>query len=910
MATELYPAGSSDVVYLVDLSSYVLRAYHAIAPLSSPSGEPTQAVHGTVTMLEKLVRERRPTLFGIAMDSGRETFRREIYSDYKAHRPPSPPDLSPQMARCEAIVRAFAVPVFKLAGVEADDLIATAVKKARERALRVVIVASDKDLMQLVGDDVVLWDTMRDRVIGPREVEERFGIQVSQLGDLLALTGDSSDNIPGVPHVGPKTAKDLLAEFGSLEGIYANLDSIKKKGVRENLAVHRDDAFLSRRLVALKDDCTIELDIEHLRWGGRDVPALRVLYGELGFTRQLAALDTEAASKAAVSAPDPAPATAPAAPGEYRTITDADELRRFAESAGRTGRLALSATYEPEDPMRGGLVGIGLASEHGHGAYVPIAHRYVGMPNQLARAEVLEILGPVFADPKVDKAALDLKRLGVLFARQGKTVEGFSFDAVLASYLLDPEARHDREALSERELGIRQRSLEDITGRGRGKKVGVDQIECGEAASYAAASADMALRLAERLGPRLADAGLEKLFQTVEVPLARLLVDLELSGVLVDTEVLRSLGDDAEREIARLEHEAHRAAGHEFNVNSPRQLETILFDELGMKPLKRTKTSRSTDAETLEALSEQHPLPGVVLEIRSISKLKGTYIDALPALVHPSTGRIHTSWEQAVAATGRLSSTDPNLQNIPIRTELGRKIRAAFVAPPGYGLVSADYSQIELRVLAHLSGDPVLVDAFRTGQDVHQRTALEIFALEPDKLLREHRTQAKAVNFGIIYGQGEGGLAKVLGIPRAEAASFIAAYYQRYQGVRRFMSETLERARAGESVRSVLGRRRLVPAIRSANRAERLAAERVAMNMPIQGSAADILKLAMLALREPVTPGARMILSVHDELVFEVPDAEVDEAKAKIKAAMQGVFDLGVPLIVDAGSGKNWNAAH
>jgi DNA polymerase-1 len=420
----------------------------------------------------------------------------------------------------------------------------------------------------------------------------------------------------------------------------------------------------------------------------------------------------------------------------------------------------------------------------------------------------------------------------------------------------------------------------------------------------------MALRLAERMGRSIADAGLERLFETVEVPLARLLVDLELAGVLVDTHVLRALGDDAEREIARLEHEAHRAAGHEFNVNSPRQLETILFDELGMKPLKRTKTSRSTDAETLEALGEDHELPRIVLDIRSIAKLKGTYIDALPTLVNPNTGRIHTSWEQTVAATGRLSSSDPNLQNIPIRTELGRKIRAAFVPPPGYTLVSADYSQIELRVLAHLSGDPVLIDGFETGQDVHLRTAMEIFGLAASDVKREHRTRAKAVNFGVIYGQGESGLAKVLRIPRSEAASFIAAYYQRYQGVRRFMNETLERARTGESVRSLLGRRRLVPAIRSGNRAERLAAERIAMNMPIQGSAADILKLAMLALRDPVTPGARMILSVHDELVFEVPDAEVEEAKAKIRNAMQTVYDLGVPLIVDVGSGPDWNAAH
>jgi DNA polymerase-1 len=560
--------------------------------------------------------------------------------------------------------------------------------------------------------------------------------------------------------------------------------------------------------------------------------------------------------------------------------------------------------------MRGSLVGVALTTEPGRGAYVPIAHRYVGMPSQIPRAEVLEVLAPVLADPKVKKVGLDLKRLGVLFARHGATVDGFSFDAGIASYLIDPEARHDREALSERELGIRQKSIEEITGRGRGKKVGVDQIECSEAASYAGASADVALRLAEHLVPRLSDAGLERLFDSVEIPLARLLVDLELAGVLVDTQVLRALGDDAEREVARLEREAHRAAGHEFNVNSPRQLETILFDELGMKPLKRTKTSRSTDAETLEALAEHHELPKIVLDIRSITKLKGTYIDALPALVHPNTGRIHTSWEQTVAATGRLSSSDPNLQNIPIRTELGRKIRAAFVAQPGYSLVSADYSQIELRVLAHLSGDPVLVESFRTGEDVHQRTAMEIFSLAAGDVQREHRTRAKAVNFGIIYGQGESGLAKALGIPRAEAASFIAAYYQRYHGVRRFMNETLERARTGEAVRSVLGRRRLVPAIRSANRAERLAAERIAMNMPIQGSAADILKLAMLALGAPVTPGAKMILSVHDELVFEVPDGEVEAAKEAIRSAMQSAYELVVPLTVDAGSGPNWNAAH
>ena len=911
MPSELFPPGSPDVLYIVDISSYVLRAYHALVPLSSSSGEPTHAVLGTVNMLELLVRERRPELLAIAMDSGRDTFRREIYGEYKAHRPPSPPDLSSQLSRCEAIVRAYCAAAYKVARVEADDIIATLVKQARESGIRVVIVAADKDLMQLVGDDVLLWDTMRNRVVGAPEVQERFGVSVSQLGDLLALMGDTSDNIPGVPHVGPKTAKDLLVEFGTLEGIYANLETIKKKALKENLAAHKDDAFLSRRLVELKSDCDVSFDPARLRWTGRDTATLRTIYTELGFTKQLTQLDALEKTEAPAPAVEVArPAAALATAGEYRTLTDQGELRRLAESAARTGRLALAAAFEPDSAMRGAIIGLGFATEPGRGVYVPFAHRYVGMPAQLPQGEALEILAPVLSDPKVKKVGLDLKRLGVLLARQRTSVEGFWFDAGIASYLLDPENRHDREALSERELGIRQKSALDLTGRGRGKKVGLDQIECGEAAAFVGASADIALRLAEHLGSRLADAGLDRVFETVEMPLARMLVELELAGVLVDTTVLRALGDDAEREIARLEREAHRAAGHEFNVNSPRQLETILFDELGMKPLKRTKTSRSTDADTLEALGEEHELPRIVLDIRSISKLKGTYIDALPTLVHPATGRIHTSWEQTVAATGRLSSADPNLQNIPIRTELGRKIRAAFVPPPGHTLVSADYSQIELRVLAHLSADPVLVDGFRKAEDVHQRTAMEIFGLTPDKVEREHRTRAKAVNFGIIYGQGESGLAKVLGIPRTEAASFIAAYYQRYQGVRRFMNETLEHARAGESVRSILGRRRLVPAIRSANRAERLAAERIAMNMPIQGSAADILKLAMLALRTPVTPGARMILSVHDELVFEVPDAEVEEAKAKIREAMQNAYALDVPLTVDAGSGRDWNAAH
>jgi len=928
--TQLFPAAAPDVLYIVDLSSYVLRAYHAIAPLSSPTGEPTHAVHGTVSMLERLVRQCRPALLAIAMDSGRVTFRKEIYEEYKANRPPAPTDLKQQMARCEQIVRAFNIPIFKQDGVEADDLIASAVKRAGEHDLRVVIVAADKDLMPLVSERTIMWDTMRDRVFGIQEVEERFGVRIDQVQDLLALTGDTSDNIPGVPSVGPKTAKELLVEFGTLEGIYQRIDELKKKGLKDKLIEHKEKAFLSRRLVNLKDDCPIIIDQAHLAYGGRDIPSLKALYAELGFQRQLQALTNEPEGASAnqgslalspgsepVSASNrPAAASSkslPAAPvgaPEISLLTTKEELITLASELREAKGFSIAVETSTPNTLRSALVGVALAWKPGKAVYLPVGHRYMGCPKQLALGDLRELLGPLFEDSAIAKSALDLKRVDVILTHAGFRFSGYAFDAALAAYLLDPESRNEREPLVQRELGVVASSYESLTKKKRGQTLDFDELTIEEASQFVGASAVFSYHLQERLEPRLAEDGLDKLLREVELPLAALLARMEEHGVLVDTEHLAVLGRECEREIQRLEAEAHTIAGKPFNVNSPRQLETLLFDEIGLKPLRRTKTSRSTDADTLEALAELHALPKVILEIRQLSKLKGTYIDALPQLLNPNTGRIHTSWEQAVAATGRLSSTDPNLQNIPIRTELGRKIRQAFIPPKGYVLVSADYSQIELRVLAHLSQDPVLLDAFRTGQDIHTRTALEIFELREEELTREHRTRAKAVNFGVIYGQGDSGLSKSLGIARAEASSFIAAYFRRYEGVRRFMNETLERARAGEAVRSLLGRRRLLPTIRSANRAERLAAERIAMNMPIQGTAADLLKLAMLALKDPPSPGARMTLSVHDELVFEVPEAEVPEAEAKIKAAMESVYELAVPLTVEVGHGPNWNDAH
>ncbi|HMJ15804.1 MAG TPA: DNA polymerase I [Polyangiaceae bacterium] len=922
MATQLFAAGAEDVLYVIDLSSYMLRAYHAIAPLSNAAGEPTHAVYGTVTMLERLVRERQPRFLVVAMDSGRITFRKEIYDAYKANRPPAPADLKTQMARCEEIVRAFSIPILKQDGVEADDLIACAVKRAHARDIKVVIVAADKDLMQLVTDDVILWDTMRDRVFGPSEVEERFGVKVSQLRDLLALMGDSSDNIPGVPHIGPKTARDLLVEFGSLEGIYEHLDAIKKKACRDTLTQHKDEAFLSQRLVTLREDCPIEFDLEALRYGGRDVDRLRELYSVLEFHRQLKALDSEGAAPEVgrVGAPSEASGGAvlaaqkpppPSAPSEisHTSVLDRAALTRLAEELRSAGRFALLATTTSLRP-NAVLAGLAFASGAGRAFYVPIEHRYVGAPAQVTLADVSEILGPLLCDPALGKLAHDAKRAAVRLADAGLPLSGVVFDSEIANYLLNPESNHTLEALAEDELGVKLVTYDSLTKKARGQQTDFENVPLEEALPYAASQADICFRLWQRLAPRIQDEALGRLLDEVELPLSEILVHMERLGVLVNIAALSELGKVCQATLDRLEHEAHRIAGRVFNVNSPRQLETLLFDECGLKPLKRTKTSRSTDASTLEALAEQHELPKVILEHRQVAKLKGTYIDALPSLMNPKTGRIHTRWEQAVAATGRISSTDPNLQNIPIRTELGRLIRGTFIARPGYQLVSADYSQIELRVLAHLSQDPVLLDAFRTGQDIHTRTAMEIFEVMADGVTREMRTKTKAVNFGVIYGQGDSGLAKSLGIPRQEAANFIAAYFRRYEGVRRFMQGTLESARDSETVRSLLGRRRLVPDIKSGNRARRLAAERIAMNMPIQSSAADLLKLAMLKLREPVSPGAEMILTVHDELVFEVPDAEVELAKPRIKQAMENVYPLDVPLLVEIGQGPNWNAAH
>jgi DNA polymerase-1 len=894
----LPPAGASDALYLIDLSGYVFRAFHALPALSNPRGEPTNATYGTVSMLHKLVTERKPAYLGVAMDSPGRGVRGALDPNYKANRPVAPDELKIQMRRCREFVEAYNIPIFVHEGLEADDLLAVAVGKAKAAGLRVVIASSDKDLMQLVDDDkVVLWDAMRDRVYGAPEVQAKFDVPPAQVRDLLALVGDTSDNVPGVPGVGMKTAADLLHQFGSLDGVYAHLDEVKKPKIRENLREHEKDARLSQVLVTLRMDADVDLDLEQLRYGGSDTERLRALHTELGFTRFVKMLP-------------PPPEEALEISAAYATVLDRPALDRFAAEVQKTKRLALEIVATSREATRADVIGLALAARPGAAVYVPVSHRYLGAPQQIPMTDIAAVLGPLLADAKIAKVGHDTKFAEVVLERHGMNLRGVVADTMLASYLLDPEAPNQFEIVAERDAQVKLEPL-DIA-RSRKKAPGPtapDQFDVEETARHLARYPEVALGLADRQAQRLKVEHLDALLADLELPLSHVLAGMERDGVLVDLAALDVLNKEMTIELAKLEEKARSVAGVDLNLASPKQLESVLFDVLKLRAIKKTKTGRSTDAEVLEALEDDHPLPGIVLEHRSIAKLKGTYVDALPRLVNPATGRIHTRWSQAVAATGRLSSQDPNLQNIPVRTALGRMIRKAFVAPKGAVLLAADYSQIELRVLAHLSHDPVLVDTFQKGEDVHVRTAMEIFGVDAAGVTDEMRRRSKTVNFGVIYGMGEVALAKRLSIPRAEASSFIKRYFERYKGVHEYKERTMIEARRTEVVHTLLGRVRHLGDLRNTDPMRRSYAERIAQNTPIQGTSADLLKLAMVKLKDPVVPGARMVLTVHDELVFEIPEALADEAKAKVKAAMESVLALDVPLVVDVGVGATWNEA-
>jgi DNA polymerase-1 len=938
----LPPPGSPDVLYVVDLSGYVFRAYHAITPLSNTKGEVTHATMGTVNMIQKVVNEKKPAMLAVAMDSPKPSFRKAIDDRYKATRPPAPDDLRHQMKRCREIALAYNIPVYEQDGIEADDLIACLCERATKENVKVVIVTADKDMMQLIHDgdqDIVMWDSMRDRVYGPKEVEEKFGVPPSKVREVLAFMGDTSDNIPGVPGVGPKTAADLVRKFGSVEGVYAHAAELGKGKVNESVRTHEADAKKSLELVTLKSDLDIAFDKQHLKYGGANDAKLIELFTELEFTRLLGIVKAGAsasgvesgggegapsrdpflrmlnASKApnAPSPSAPPPAEAPAERGTvvYETVLAIEPIAELVKEAKKRGRIAIALAVTSDEAMRADIIGVGLSAVPGRGIYVPLSHRYLGAPKMVAWDAVKELLLPIMRDASVAKIGHDVKRSIITVEEKGIAVAGSTFDPMVASYLFDPEGDHTLTAIAKREFNADAPKYDGDAKKNRDRAVPFDELEVERAATFIAPAAEIALAAAERMEPRLDREGLGPLMRVIEMPLLSVLCEMERTGVLVDTAQLLRASKEAEETLAALDAKAKKIVGHDFAIRSRDQLEEILFDELNLPVLKRTpKGGRSTDASVLEELANEHELPAVILDYREMDKLRGTYLEALPRAQNPKTGRIHTRFDQAVAATGRLSSNDPNLQNIPVRSELGKSIRKAFIAPKGSRLVSADYSQIELRVLAHLSDDPRLMEAFTSDIDVHTHTASVIFEVKPEDVTKEMRGRAKTINFGVIYGMGEPRLARSLGITRKEAGEFIAQYFRRYDGVRRFMNDTVENAKRGEAVRTLTGRRRFLPNLHSANRGLRFEAERIARNTPIQGTAADIIKLAMVAIgKERPSPGAKMILTVHDELVFEVPEKEVAAAQQSIVKGMENAMKLRVPLKVDVGDGETWAAA-
>jgi DNA polymerase I len=893
--TELFPPGADDVLFILDLSGYVFRAYHALPPLSNSKGEPTHAVHGVASMLHKLLREQRPRRLVVALEGKGRSVRKSLFEAYKATRKDHPPDLRQQAERVREVVEALGLPTAEAPGFEADDVIAALVKRARAQGLRAVVVSADKDLLQLVDHDVLMYDTMRERVFGSAEAEAKMGVPPSQIRDLLALQGDSSDNIPGVRGVGPKTAVALLEQWGDLDGIYAHLDEIEKKAVRKKLIDHRDEAMLSRELVTLRDDVPIDVDPKGLDYGGGDLPKLRSLYGELELTRLLGQLEPAAAEEG----------------GEYTVAADDDAVRGAVEAALGHERVGVFTALDGNDPLRGTLVGVGLSWKPGSAVYVPL-HRS-GEPPATGQGR-LEALRPLVEGAGGRLVSADVKRDEVAFARHGMALRDPGFDTMLASYLLEAGRHgHGLDELARRELQLEVETYDGVTEKRRGSQLTLPEVNAERAGDWTARRADLTLRVAAAQGPRIAGEGFESLLHDVEIPLAHVLADMERTGIRLDGARLAEIGEDVAVQMDALEGRCTELVGRAFNVASPRQLEAILFDDRGLPVVKRTKTARSTDAEVLEELAPQHPLPAAILEHRVLAKLKSTYLDALPRVVRAETGRVHTRFNQAVAATGRLSSSEPNLQNIPIRSELGRRIRTAFVARGGWTILSADYSQIELRVLAHLSRDPELCEAFEGDTDVHTRTATALFDVSPEGVTREMRGRAKTVNFAVIYGQTQFALARNLGIERSEAKRYIDAFFARYAGVRRYLDDVVAQARETGEVRTILGRRRQLPDLASRNRQLRSAAERVAQNTPIQGSAADIIKLAMVAIhREMEQRGleARMLLTVHDELVFEAPPGERETLEALVRQRMEGALDLTVPLVAEVGWGDSWGDAH
>ena len=905
---------------LIDGSSYLYRAFHALPPLSNAHGEPTGALFGVVNMLRTTLKAK-PDYVAFVSDASGPTFRNVLYEQYKAHRPPMPDDLRAQVEPMLKIVGALGFPILRVSGVEADDVIGTLATQAHEHGIEVLISTGDKDLAQLVRPGITLINTMTNTTMDSAAVVEKFGVKPEQIIDFLSLTGDTVDNVPGVTKCGPKTAAKWLAEYGSLDGVIANADKVGGK-IGEYLREALPALPLSRQLVTIKTDVPLDFTVQQLALRERDVDALRELYTRYEFKAALKELDSATAE--VVTTPSPAPAavteTAAAVPeqlaaqGQYELITTQAQFDAWLARLHDAPLIAFDTETTSLDSMQADVVGISLSVQSGHACYIPLGHDYPGVPAQLPRDQVLAALKPVFEDPARPKVGQHAKYDMNILSHYGIIVRGLVHDTMLESYVWNATAtRHDMDSLAKKYLGYDTVKYEEVAGKGA-KQISFSQVDLDTACNYAAEDADVTLRLHHALWPLLeSEPKLRKVYEEIEIPLVPVLASMEQRGVLIDVNELRKQSQQLGKRMHELQQDAWKSAGHEFNLDSPKQLQAILFDQLGLPAKLKTPTGQpSTNEEALEAIAEEHALPRLILDYRGLAKLRSTYTEKLAEIVNPRTGRVHTSYHQGAVATGRISSTDPNLQNIPVRTEEGRRIRQAFIAPEGWRVLAADYSQIELRIMAHLSGDEGLLRAFHEGGDIHRATAAEVFGLEPDAVTSNQRRAAKAINFGLMYGMSAFGLARQLGVDRGEASDYMARYFSRYPGVHAFMDATRERAHRDGYVETLFGRRLYLENLSSRNQALRAGAERAAVNAPMQGTAADIIKRAMIAVAAWLKDrdDAHMLMQVHDELVFEVRADAVDTVREAIRQHMSGAAELHVPLVVDVGVGKNWDEAH
>jgi DNA polymerase-1 len=913
-ASSLKLTSSSRKLLLVDGSSYLYRAFHALPPLTNSHGQPTGAVLGVINMLNKLVKEEAPTRVAVVFDAPGRTFRDDLFDSYKAHRAPMPDDLRSQVQPLLDAVEAMGLPMLRVVGVEADDVIGTLAVQAAYAGYEVLISTGDKDMAQLVGPRISLVNTMTNTRLDREGVKAKFDVFPEQIVDYLALVGDSSDNIPGVTGVGPKTAAKWLHQYHTVDSLIADSGSITGK-VGENLRGELPALELSRKLATIDTNVALALTADELTAREPELATLRDLYTRLELRILLRSLEPMADNSAA---PQPVTMPAPVTPVRaraYEKVLSQDVLDAWLAKLADAPLISFDTETDSLDYMRAAIVGVSFAVAAGEAAYVPLAHDYPGAPEQLSRDHVLALLKPLLEDASKPKLGHHLKFDSHILANYGIAFSGQRYDSMLESYVLNSVAtRHDMDSTVQKYLGMSTIHFEDVCGKGA-KQITFNQVDVDRATEYAAEDADVTLQLHQALWPQLeAEPRLKTLYENIEQPLVPVLYRMERTGVLVDRELLKRQSAELAARMLELQAQAHVEAGGRFNVDSPKQLQEILFGKLGIPVMRKTPTGQPSTAEdVLEELAATHELPKLILEYRQIAKLKSTYTDKLPEQIDPQTGRIHTSYHQAVAATGRLSSSDPNLQNIPIRTPEGRRIRQAFIAPPGFSLIAADYSQIELRIMAHLSGDASLLSAFAEDRDVHQATAAEVFGMALEAVTAEQRRSAKAINFGLIYGMSAFGLARQLGIGRADAQRYVDLYFERYPGVKRYMDETKEKARETGYVETIFGRRLYLPEIQSRNQALRQYAERSAINAPMQGSAADIIKRAMIdvdAWLQTSGVRARLIMQVHDELILEVAESQIASVVEQVRDHMARAAALSVPLKVDVGIGLNWDEAH